>query len=170
MSFLSDPLVGAAIGVGLVALTGGGAAALALGGLAGASVSSQIAGQELSAQQADESKKQANIKNAVAGLTASRNRSEMLRRARIARAQVEAQGAVTGTQAASSVVGGLSGLTSTTASNVGFSQATSDSGQQLFQSGQKLYDLEKQKGRADLVAGVSKTMFDVGVAYKTGQL
>lgn len=175
MGFLSDlgPVGGAAVGVGLAFATGGASVpftTLALGGLAGASIGAQAQGAELAGEQAEEAKTQANIKNAVAGLAGQRNRSEMLRRARIARGQVEAQGSVTGTQRSSSVVGGVSGLESTTASNVGFSQATADAGQKLFQSGQKIFDLEKKKGRADLIAGVSTTLFNIGIEGKRGNL
>ena len=164
MSFLTNPIVQIA-GTAAATFFGG-----PLAGLAAAGVFAQAEGLEATAEQADEAKKQANIKNAVAGLSAQRGRSEQLRRTRITRGQVEAQGAVTGTQTASSVVGGVSGLESTTASNIGFSSAVSAAGEKIFQSGQKIFDLEKKKGRADLVAGVSSTLFDIGVAGKQGKL
>ena len=188
MSFLSDaaPFIGAAAGAAAVIFSGGAAApavgaaagattaasasSIALGATAGLSVGAQVSGVVAAGEQADEAKKQANIKNAIAGLTAQRGRSEVLRRARIAKGQVEAQGAVTGTQESSAVVGGVSGLQSTTASNIGFSLASSRAGQAIFESGQKIFSLEKKKGRADLVAGVSGTLFDIGVQGKAGNL
>jgi len=137
---------------------------------AGVGIDAQVKSQNIAEEQADEAKKQSTIKNAIAGLKAQRARSETLRSARIAGGQVKAQGAVTGTQESSSVVGGLSGLSSTTAGNIGFSLASSVAGWRIFESGQKIFDLEKKKGRQDLIAGVSSTLFDIGVAGKQGTL
>lgn len=136
----------------------------------GTMIDQQIKGQKLAEEQANESKKQASIRSSIAGLRAQRERSEMIRRARIARAQVESQGASTGTQQSSIVTGGVSGLTSTVAGNIGFSQVSSDAGQKIFQSGQRIYDLEKRKGRADLAAGVSNTLFNLSLRAPKGAL
>lgn len=161
-------VAGTATTAGVAAGTSG--TAIAAGAAAGAAIGGQVQGAAIAGEQADIAKEQAAIKNAIAGLTAQRGRSETLRRARIARGQVEAQGAVTGTQTSSAVVGGVSGLEATTASNIGFSRAVSGAGQKLFESGQKIFNLEKQKGRADLVAGVGSTLFDIGVKGRAGQL
>ena len=141
-----------------------------LGGLFGVNIDAQVKAQDLAEQQADEAKKQAAIKNAVAGLQAQRSRSEQLRQARIARGQVAAQGAVTGTQTSSSVVGGLAGLDSTVGGNIGFSLASSTAGQSIFESGQRVFDLEKKKGKQDLIAGVSSTLFGLGMTASKGMV
>lgn len=167
MSFLSG---GLAIAGGVIGGIYGGPMGAAMGASLGASLGGQKEAADIAEEQSSEMQEQARMKSAVAGLTAQRNRSETLRRSRIARGQVEAQGAVTGTQTSSAVVGGVSGLESTTASNIGFSQGVSDTGQKLFESGQKIFDLEKKKGRADLVAGVGKTLFDLSVAGNRGDL
>ena len=141
-----------------------------LGTLLGANIDAQVKAQEIASEQAEEAKKQASIKNAVAGLQAQRSRSEQLRQARIARGQVAAQGAVTGTQESSSVVGGLAGLSSTTSGNIGFSLASSTAGQSIFESGQRVFDLEKKKGKQDLIAGVSGQLFNLAAAGAKGMM
>lgn len=183
MSFLSDVGIGGLIGVGIAALVAGpvGAAAglsagtgitatgAALGAVGGASLGAQKHSAGLAADQGEEMKKQATIKSAIAGLRASRERSEMLRRSRIIKGQIEAAAAETSTEQSSGVVGGIAGLQATTASNIGFSLDASRAGRDLFASGNKILDLEKKKGRSDLVAGAGSTLFDIGLSSARGE-
>ena len=131
-------------------------------------ITGDIEAQKIAEEQGEEAKKAAGIKQAISGLRAQRERSEVIRRTRIARGQVEAQGAVTGTQQSSQVTGGVAGLESRAEGAIAFSNTQTAAGRQLFDIGLKNIGLEKEKGRAQLVSNVTRTLFGIGVKAASG--
>lgn len=70
--------------------------------------------------QAEEMRRQAELEQRKADVVAARNLRQSVRQARIARASIINQGATSGTNESSGVLGGVSSVASQEASNIGF--------------------------------------------------
>lgn len=123
---------------------------------------------EKAEEQAALAQKQAKISQAVSGLKAQRERAQQLRQQRVIRGQVEAQGQVSGTTASSGIAGGVAGLQSTTASNLGFSLGTQQASEDIFTLGTRIFNIERKKQRQMTNLSIGQNLFDLGTKAATG--
>jgi hypothetical protein len=87
---------------------------------------------------AKEQQKQQDIQQRISDVKASRERANLVRQQRIARASMVARGEATGGAGGSALMGGAGSLTSRTANEIGFNQMSQDAGRQVYASNARI--------------------------------
>jgi hypothetical protein len=128
----------------------------------GVSIAQTHSAAKESQQIAEEQKKQGRAERALAEIRSRRSKMEILRRGRIARAQIISAAETSGAGKSSGALGGAAAVGSQTASAAGFLNVTEAVSQGIFASNQRITDLASSQadklGRASIAGTIGSVL------------
>lgn len=134
------------------------------GGAALVSIYEKHEGAKASKEAIAETRKQNRISQRKADMRAARDRVSLVRKARIARAQIEATAENTGGSGGSGVAGGASSIGSQVASNLGFVNRVGDLNTQITESRDREADALSRAARSEAIGGVADSVFGTAIS------